>query len=395
MTRPIRHGRAARPHPRRVAATRAVDVVAGDRTARASAYREPELPRLSTTPPAPHPANARLSGVHPLLRAAADRQLGLFTALDARRVGYEHGEIRHLCAAGTWTRVRRGVYGLTDEVASARAAGRQHAIDCTAVLLDLGRPEAAISHTSALRLLGLPARRALLPDTVRLTHPALWRRGKGFTVNQAPLPPADVTLRGPLRLTTPARTLVDCAREWPLEDAVVAMDAALLRGTVAPTGLATAVVAARSWPGAPRAARAAGLADGRAESPLETRGRLRLLGAGLPPTDLQVEIRVGGRLIGVVDAWFDDAAVAVEFDGRVKYTDPWGDRSPERVLWDEKRREDALRSTDIRVVRIVDADLEGGWHETEERLRSLLAVPGPARRRFTATTRPRGLVRAG
>jgi hypothetical protein len=28
----------------------------------------------------------------------------------------------------------------------------------------------------------------------------------------------------------------------------------------------------------------------------------------------QVRIRVGGRLVAVVDGWFDDAAVAVEFD---------------------------------------------------------------------------------
>ena len=48
--------------------------------------------------------------------------------------------------------------------------------------------------------------------------------------------------------------------------------------------------------------RAVSLADGRAESPLETRGRLRIVGAGLATPNLQVEIRAGGRLVGVVDA---------------------------------------------------------------------------------------------
>ncbi|MGY1752834.1 type IV toxin-antitoxin system AbiEi family antitoxin domain-containing protein [Blastococcus sp. SYSU D01042] len=335
--------------------------------------------------------------MHPLLRARADRQFGLFTALDARRAGYEHGEIRHLCSSGAWTRVRRGVYALTGELAVARAAGRAHAVDCTAVVLDLGRPALAVSHSSALRLVGLPARRALLPDTVRLTDPELYRRGKGFTVNRAPLALGDVEMRGPLRLTTPARTLVDCARQWPLEDTVIAMDAALLKGLVTPADLTAAVAAARSWPGAPRAARAAGLADGRAESPLETRGRLRMLGAGFPVPELQVEIRLDGRLLGVADAWFEEAAVAVEFDGRVKYSDPWRGRSPEQVLWEEKRREDRMRSEDIRVVRIVDADLddEPGWAAVEGRLRALLAVPGPDRRRFTTAARTQGLVRAG
>jgi hypothetical protein len=137
------------------------------------------------------------------------------------------------------------------------------------------------------------------------------------------------------------------------------------------------------------------LADGRAESPLETRGRLRIVGAGLPTPELQVEIRAGGKLVGVVDAWFEDAAVAVEFDGRVKYTDPWRGRSPDRVLWEEKRREDELRSLDIRIVRVVDADLDGGWPRVEGRLCDLLDAPGPAVRRFTAITRTHGLRRSG
>ncbi|RBY92894.1 type IV toxin-antitoxin system AbiEi family antitoxin domain-containing protein [Blastococcus sp. TF02A-30] len=331
--------------------------------------------------------------MHPLLRARADRQLGLFTALDARTAGYGHGEIRSLCTTGAWVRVRRGVYALADEHAAALAGGRAHALAATAVLLDLGRPDTVVSHSSAFRLLGLPARRALLPDTVRLTHPTLWRRGQGFTVNRAPLPVDDVRQHPPLWLTTPARTLVDCGREWPLEDAVIGMDAALLAEKLSPAQLHEAVTRAEGWPGARRAARAAGLADGRAESPLETRGRLRMIGAGLPVPELQVEIRVQGRLLGVVDAWFEEAALAVEFDGQVKYTDPWRGRTAERVLWEEKRREDAMRAVGIRFVRVVDADMGAGWPEVETRLAQLLSTPGPPRRTFTATPRPRGVVR--
>jgi hypothetical protein len=188
---------------------------------------------------------------------------------------------------------------------------------------------------------------------------------------------------------------VDCAREWTLDDAVVAMDAAVLAGRTTAEELRLAAGAAHGWPGAARAVRAAGFADGRAESPLETRGRLRILGSGFPTPELQVEIRTGGRLVGVVDAWFEQAAVAVEFDGRVKYSDPWRDRSPARVLWDEKRREDELRSLDIRVVRIADDDLGGRWRDVEKRLRALLALSGPTNRRFTAVPRRRGLRRTG
>jgi hypothetical protein len=189
--------------------------------------------------------------------------------------------------------------------------------------------------------------------------------------------------------------LVDCAREWPIEDAVVAMDAGLLAERTTRDELVAAATAVRHWPGAAGALRAATLADGRAESPLETRGRLRIVGAGFPVPELQVEIRTGGRLVAVVDGWFDEPAVAVEFDGRVKYTDPWRGRSPERVLWDEKRREDELRSLDIRVVRVADSDLRAGWIDIESQLGRLLGTPGPAVRRFTATPRAHGMRRTG
>ncbi|WP_324277450.1 hypothetical protein [Blastococcus brunescens] len=97
----------------------------------------------------------------------------------------------------------------------------------------------------------------------------------------------------------------------------------------------------------------------------------------------------------MVDAWFDEAAIAVEFDGRAEHADPWRGRTPERVLWEEKRREDELRALDIRVVRFADPDVWSGWPRAELRLRELLAVPGPAVRRFTATPRARGLRRTG
>jgi hypothetical protein len=170
------------------------------------------------------------------------------------------------------------------------------------------------------------------------------------------------------------------------------MDAALLAERTTPAELARAAAAARGWPGAARAIRAAALADGHAESALETKGRLRILGSGFPTPALQVEIRVAGRMLGVADAWFDPAAVAIEFDGRVKYTDPWRNRSPERVLWEEKRREDEMRAVGIRFLRVADADL-ARWPVLAERLQRLLADPGPGDRLFTAVPRQRGVRR--
>jgi predicted transcriptional regulator of viral defense system len=332
--------------------------------------------------------------VHPLLRAVADRNDGLFTARDARRAGYDHGEIRHLLSSRTWVRLRHGIYASASDLAASEQRVGRHRLDCLAVLLALDGGTAAISHTSAAQLWGLPLRRNR-DRTIRLTDPRHWRRGEGFVVTRASLQPEEVAVRGPLRVTAPARTLVDCAREWPLEDAVVAIDAGLLAEQASLPELQRTVEAMKGWRGAARAVRAVQLADGRAESALETRGRLRIVGAGLPTPELQVEIRVAGRLIAVVDAWFEEAALAVEFDGRVKYTDPWRGRDPAQVLWEEKRREDDVRSLDIRVIRIADADVDRGWPPMETRLRSELAKPGPSPRRFTATPRERGRRRAG
>ena len=325
--------------------------------------------------------------MHPVLRVAADRHWGLFTAADARRAGHGQDEIRSLCDTGRWVRLRRGVYTTAERMAQLEK--RPHGVACLATLLFLDRPDAAISHGSAARLLGIPVPNSL-DQTVRLTDPRQWRSGRNFRMTCAPLSSAELIRLDPFPLTSVARTLVDCAREWPLEDAVVAIDAALLADRTTLPELARMASSQQSWPGVPAARRAIGLADGRAESPLETRGRLRMVGSGLSPTDLQVEIHAGGRRIAVVDAWFEEAAVAVEFDGRIKYTDPWRNRDASQVLWDEKRREDELRSLDVRVVRIADADLGARWPRVEARLRALVAQPGPARRLFTATPRSHG-----
>jgi hypothetical protein len=96
--------------------------------------------------------------------------------------------------------------------------------------------------------------------------------------------------------------------------------------------------------------------------------------------------------VGRVDVWFEDAAVAVEFDGRVKYDDPFAGRTAAQVLWEEKRREDEIRELGVRMLRIVQADLGGTWPATADRLRGLLATRSVTQPRFRAvpsTTRRR------
>ena len=93
-----------------------------------------------------------------------------------------------------------------------------------------------------------------------------------------------------------------------------------------------------------------------------------------------------------MDAWYEDAALAIEFDGKVKYTDPRYVSSPGKVLWEEKRREDAMRALGVRFVRVVNADLGVPWPDTAARIGGLLAAPyvGPRRFRTVRTDEPGG-----
>ena len=327
------------------------------------------------------------------VQIAATSRLGIFSTADLAGAGVTEREVRTAVRSGAWVRLRPGLFVTAADLAATEAAGRRLDPDALVVTTALARPTAVLSHGTAARFWGLPVPRGLSPD-VRLTDPTRWRSGPGYAMTRADLPADEITARGRHRLTTPARTLVDTAREWAELPAVAALDAALLRGLVSRETLQETLRRHRFAPRMPRAVRAVEAADGRAESWLETKGRLRFRAAGLPAFVPQVELWVDGKLLGVVDGWYEDAALAVEFDGRVKYVRPAFGGSPADVLFQEKRREDALRAVGVRFLRVVDDDLGAGWSSVESRVRRELAVPGPAARSFRAVPRSVGRVRA-
>ena len=327
--------------------------------------------------------------MHPQLSAVAGSRLGVFTSQEALRVGYRVEDIRAELRARRWSRLRKGIYIRAHHLVSADERER-HLIECVAVLLSLG-PGPVLSHASAARLhdLILPWRHS---SEVRLTADDQWRRGRGYRVAQATIAADE---REPWlgfgTLSVP-RTLVDCAREWSLTDAVVAMDAALYERKATRAELVRAVLSGSHRPRVAQAARAVNLSDGRAESPLETRGRLAMLSAGLPRPELQVEIHGPSGFLGRVDGWYEEAALAIEFDGQVKYNDPRHAASPGRALWEEKRREDAMRALGIRFVRAANEDLGEPWPRTADGIRRLLSTPyiGPRAFRSIRTDEPGG-----
>ncbi|WP_324276912.1 hypothetical protein [Blastococcus brunescens] len=96
-------------------------------------------------------------------------------------------------------------------------------------------------------------------------------------------------------------------------------------------------------------------------------------------------------MLKVVDGWYPDAALAIEFDGRVKYRQARYGRTPEDELWREKRIEDVLRSFGVRFVRVVHADLGPSRRaDLDALVRRHLAIPGPRHREFDEVARSEG-----
>lgn len=277
---------------------------------------------------------------------------GVFTRADALAAGYSPAEIVARLRRGAWRTVRRGVYAAADAVTADVA----HMAAALAVL----PARAALSHRSAAVLHGLPLVGTQAPVAEVTIPGAAARRRRDLVVHGRPLPDDHTELRHGLRATTVARTAVDLARMLPFQSAVVAVDAALRAG--ARSDLLATTLAAEVGPYSRRARRAVAFADARAESPGESLSRVAIAGHGLPFPELQVPLDDGrGTVVGRVDFFWREQRTIGEFDGRLKYDGP-------DALWNEKRREDALRALGYAVVRWVWQDVWGDFGPTARRI---------------------------
>lgn len=319
--------------------------------------------------------------VHP--GAMDDRQSvlargrGVALRRDFLAAGFDVDEVMRAVRSGLLVRVRRGAYADAGLWHSLDERGR-HLLTARAVLAAL-TPQATLSHVSAAIAWGLPVWGADLSNvhvTRRMAGQS--RHEAGVVHHRGHLPDAQVTEQDGLRITTPARTVLDVARLAGFEPGVVTADAALNQQLVTASELFELHIATSDWPASNVAGRVVGFADGLAESVGESRSRVLCHTAGLPRPQLQVEVLVRGRRYRL-DMLIAEAMTAIEFDGRLKYRlgesdDP---RVLESILWEEKRREDDVRSVGFRFVRVTWHDLERP-RETAQRLRSIVqnGLPG-------------------
>jgi hypothetical protein len=273
--------------------------------------------------------------------------------------------IRRRAAAGELTRVARGLYAETSAWAGLNATGRHHVR--VRAFADRVRPGDLVSHVSAAVVFGVPL---LTPPPVRIhvTSRGADRRTTNATfVVHADLDPERnrtvVATPDGLLLCALDRLATDLALTLPFADAVVALDAVLRRGV--DRGSVRSAAKRRGQKGRRRALRAIEFADGASDSPGESFARARFDQFGTPTPVLQHCFRAAGEPDIVVDFWFPDAGVVIEFDGAVKYekSEYLRGRTPAQALVAEKIREDRLRSfPEVRfVLRLTWSDLQNEW----------------------------------
>jgi len=249
-------------------------------------------------------------------------QGGVWTRAQATEV-ISAGAVDALVRRGTWQLLLPGVY--TDAGHEPDAAQR-----AWAAVLASGPGAVACARTAA-RLWSIPLIDDHDPATGALDHvnhdvavtrnvptlkaprpgrPVVHRRQLGLAATDVVQHPSG------LRATSPLRTLRDLAAVLPLEPLVCALDDALHRELVSPDELQALVAAAKGTRHVRRLTAAVSLADGAAETPVETLVRLILL-PHLPGLRCQVPVRdARGRLVAVLDLADEELKLAVEADGK-------------------------------------------------------------------------------
>jgi hypothetical protein len=205
-----------------------------------------------------------------------------------------------------WRRLFPGVYAHRDLDVTHAVLARAAA----AIVV----PGAVVTGASAAVLWGVPL--AGPTDDVELTVPPGRHavRVPGTRVRRARLPVGHVRRVGGLPVLAPEACAVELAGRAPLEDAVIAVDRMTVGGTAALPQV-RALADRATGPGSRRARSACALADGRAESPQETRLRLLVGRSGLPEPIAQFRVLDRGRFVARVDFAWPERRVALEYDG--------------------------------------------------------------------------------
>lgn len=287
----------------------------------------------------------------------ASRQERLVSGRQLDEAGVDADWRYRLVRQGRLIRVTRGVFD-TDVVPASQRSGPgslDHLRRRPAwVGLLAGGPGSTAVGLCALalyRVQGLP--RTIRPEVV--PPDGRWRRDRDGVTFRTVSTTAATRFAGDWQIASVIDALSLGIGQMCREDAVAVMDDLLRTRAATPVELAQAHDLARGHRGIQAAHPWWQLADGRAESPLESRARLACLDAGIGPDALQLDILgSGGAHLGRIDlAWLlpDGTWLLVEIDGAAVHG------APDAVYRDRARQNGLVTAGGSRLLRFTARDV--------------------------------------
>lgn len=295
------------------------------------------------------------------LSELALRQHGLVTRPQALASGCSDHVLQRLCRDGSLRRVERGVY---------RLSGAPRTFEQRVLAACLARPDSVACRLTAARLYDFDLVLDGPPELVCRVDRRPSLSGRHRVHCSTVLRDSDVVRRNGIPLTSPLRTLRDVASLLPPGSLDRFVGHLLANRHLTVQQLASLVDAAGGRrPGSPalrQSAERAGVSVA-PDSVLEHRTLLLLRKAALPDPVTQLPVRVGDRLVGVVDFAWPDARVVLEVDGYRWHGDPG-------TFTADRRRDNTLHALGWSVYRTTAADIRAGARELLGQLRSAITA---------------------
>ncbi|UPK73825.1 type IV toxin-antitoxin system AbiEi family antitoxin domain-containing protein [Nocardioidaceae bacterium SCSIO 66511] len=295
-----------------------------------------------------------------LLVATAAANGGYFRTYQALDSGYHRRDLQRAVRTKVIHRIRHGTYAFA-EMWDDLTPEQRHVVLTKSVVRESNGAVAACSVSAcALRGMSLWGHDLSQIHVMRLGGGAS-RREAGVVHHRAAIAESEVEIVDGIPSVSAARAACEAGSRVGLEAGIVLYDSGLRLGAVTEESLDRQAALMERHPGTRKVRFGVRLADGRAESPGESRNRFLFYRFNVPTPDLQVSVHdSAGLLIGITDFGWELYCHVGEFDGMIKYRRRSnGDRDPEAVVIDEKRREDKIRAQRRGVTRTIWADLNG------------------------------------
>ncbi|WP_162830068.1 hypothetical protein [Amycolatopsis palatopharyngis] len=261
---------------------------------------------------------------------------------------------------GRLRRLQRGVYVCRADEISPLAVAR-------AALLTTGIADAVASHHTAARVHGIPLPEGRCPEHVTVARAQRRIRRKELVFHGREMDLGDVEIRQGVALTRPPRTLIDLLPVLAETAAVWAVDDSLRRCLVNREELLKSLDARPGAPGDALARARISDADGKAESQLETAGRLALRDGKVPLPQAQFRVVANDGSVFFLDGAYAECKVGLEFDGQGVHSEP-------EALFRDRWRQNLLVAAGWTILRFTWWDVVHGKARFVESVRSAIAA---------------------